>query len=96
MGHRHERLRILLVALALAACVPVDGPLPKPPAPAPTSGCERACARLRTLDCEEAKPTPAGAPCEEVCDAASAPNYSPGWPVDCIASSTSCESAHDC
>ena len=94
MGHRHELLKVFLLAGALAACV--ETPLPEPPVPAPSSGCDRACARLRALGCEDAEPTPAGAPCEDVCSNASAPDYSPGWPVDCIASSSSCDAAHDC
>jgi hypothetical protein len=41
---------------------------PKPTDAGSPSECSAACKHLRELGCEEGKPTPAGASCEDVCN----------------------------
>ena len=60
---------LVLCAWGLSGC---PKPLPDPqPEPAPDGAapatCESVCSHWAELGCEEAKPTPAGASCVEVC-----------------------------
>lgn len=80
------------LTLALVACVPITPePVPGPVIVSPS--CPEACARFAALGCEEAQPTPAGAPCVDVCENAQAT-----VPLDlaCIVRAGSCAQARLC
>lgn len=87
MGHRLLSA-LLLTPFLLAAQCQVE---PRPDGPRP---CELACANLEHLGCEEAEPTPAGAPCTTwMCHAEAGPvSHNP----TCIAESATCEAAREC
>lgn len=88
-----------LVALVLGAhCDPPPVPPPAPPE-RPDAGdagaCELACKRFAELGCEEAKPTPGGATCVEVCtnvESSGATTLSP----KCVGTAATCEQARAC
>lgn len=93
-----KRLLILLLPLLLAAQCQTPTPTPGPdptPVPPPAGSCAVACARLRELGCEAAKPTEAGASCEAVCEYV---NSSGTLQLDtgCVAAAASCEAADRC
>lgn len=81
-------------ALALCACpvLPPEPVEPEPvvvPPPLERATCVDACVHLAELGCEEARPTPAGVPCADVCAAS---------PLDppCMASVVRCEQLTEC
>lgn len=78
----------LLTPFLLAAQCQVE---PRSDGPRP---CELACANLERLGCEEAEPTPAGAPCTTwMCHAEAGPvSHNP----TCIAGAPTCEAAREC
>lgn len=82
------KLTHVLFAL-LVSCVPVA-----PVSPDADVGCEKACAHLAALKCEEAEPTPNGATCFEWCDNAER-NFN-DMHTGCINSATSCDAAREC
>lgn len=86
--------RAALVALLVGACspqpFPLDPPRPPPPDAGTLSDCELACARLAELGCPEAKPTPAGASCVDVCWNAEDSGVVTLDPA-CVARTTSCD-----
>lgn len=92
-----------LLALALltacAACTAYTWDPPLPPRPPPeqsdAGACERACARLSELGCEEAQPTPGGATCLEVCETAETSGYFTLDP-NCIAEVGQCSDVERC
>lgn len=58
------------------------------------SACERACANLDRLGCEEAKPTKKGTTCTEVCEDAAAEGIDLG--NRCTARAKTCDEARRC
>lgn len=94
-------LAFALVMLLLANGCP---PPPLPPVVDPSqpdggaeagdsSPCGRACARLEQLGCPEAKPTPKGTTCSEVCENAVAEGIK--LDTDCIERATACSDVND-
>ena len=93
----------LFVALTLgllalgAQCDLRPTPEPKPapdvfvPPVLEPSGCERACARLADLGCEEGKPTDAGESCADVCA-----NAAEHLDLECVARAQSCAEVDSC
>ncbi len=86
---------LLFFALALAECgtltaLPACG---HAPAPHPTYTCANACDRLTALGCAEAKPTPKGVTCVEVCQ-----NAASVFELDlrCMSEATSCDAGRKC
>jgi hypothetical protein len=80
---------LVLLALGLVACPRAPSPL------TPRSGdCPGACQRLRDLDCPEAEPTPAGAPCEAWCQKYA--DKPAGIDPACIARAESCGQVDGC
>jgi len=100
-----ESLAGLLLGLLVAGLVswsvwglPGCGPAKEPPGPAPAT-CSAACAKLRSLDCDEGRPTPEGQPCELWCEhfgdhRAAALPY--GVKTQCLASVASCPEVKAC
>jgi hypothetical protein len=84
-----------LACFELTAC---PGPTPLVPlAPdadgaVPTAPCEVACARMAALNCPEARPTPKGLTCVQVCAA------TPAYALDqgCVARATTLEALRAC
>lgn len=88
-------MRWLCFSLLLVACGPTP---PKPPDPPPTPGgatCETACARLRQLNCAEARPTAEGATCEQVCQNVMDSGVIT-WHLDCRTLAASCKAIDAC
>lgn len=89
----------ILLALALVACGPdvftPTGPPPKERPDADSAGCPEACAHLAHLGCDEAKPTPGGATCLDVCVSV---QQSEATALDlvCVTAATSCDAANAC
>jgi hypothetical protein len=86
------------LALALTLAVGCNPLLPAP-APAPQKRddvpCSEACARLASLECEEAQPTPDGTTCVEICDGLNA-SGSVTYPTGCVAAAKDCAEARAC
>lgn len=74
------------VLIGLAGC-----PDPVTP-PNVTEPCQQACARGRDLGCDWSGTTPAGATCEQVCEATERTGYSTIFP-ECLAVAASCAEA---
>jgi len=71
-------------------------PDPEPEDDAATrSPCAKACAHLKALGCDEAKPTPSGATCTQVCANAEASGVVSMAP-DCVAKAETCPIARRC
>lgn len=73
---------------------PTPGPSPAPDVyvpPVPPADCQRACARLAELGCEEAEPTDAGASCFDVCANARA-----HLDLDCVTRVATCAEVGSC
>ena len=92
---------LTIIALAGALAAPLAGcPDPKVPDPPvdPDGGtattCDAVCAHWSDLGCEEAKPTPDGASCVEVCENLQEGNLKDD--LECQAAVTSCEQIDDC
>lgn len=84
---RVSRWYALLVVIM--RCAPHEEP-DKPVVPG--AGCEEACDRLSVLGCPEGEPTPAGAPCVEVCENGMAGRYD----LACVAGIESCQRLQSC
>lgn len=67
---------------------------PTPPAPPAGPSCATWCARATVLGCAAAKPTPAGAPCVDVC--ANTLDGPVSLNVACRTSASSCAAADEC
>jgi hypothetical protein len=75
---------------------------PKPHVPDPPTGpdgaapatCEAVCAHWSDLGCEEAKPTPKGESCVDVCDNIQQSNLKDD--LDCQLAVASCDQIDDC
>lgn len=80
------RLAWCAVLIGIAGC-----PDPATP-PTYTEPCQRACARGRDLGCDWSVTTPAGATCEQVCEATERSGYATIHP-ECLAVVESCEDA---
>ena len=93
------RLSALVLGLVVAAASGCPPPVPNPqPEPVPDGGpvgCAEVCDRWRVLGCAEADPTPAGAPCEEVCLTASQSEFL-YWNLPCRANVSACEDIDEC
>lgn len=74
--------RIAIAVVLLISCTPPPNTPTNPP------DCETACAVLASHGCVEARPTPKGVTCVDVCR--EAPAYA-GLPVECVASATTVE-----
>lgn len=88
---------------------PPIGPEP-PPAPAPlpvmrdaaisvdsgADGCAVACRRLRTLGCEDGKPTLGGSSCETVCRGVNASAGAARVNTTCVAAAKTCAAVGAC
>jgi len=70
------------------ACTPARPPLN----PDGGASCPAACARLRVLGCPWAAPTPAGATCEQRCEATESTGYTTAHP-QCVAVARDCDEA---
>lgn len=101
---------LLSISLLAATCAHVD-PLKPEPSPAPpdvvpfppdpvgvagASGCAAACAKLAQLGCPEAKPTPKGASCVEVCANTQGDSSPVSLQTDCVVRAGSCDDAKAC
>lgn len=88
-----------LLALVLAACGPdvwtPAGPPPKERPPADAAGCPEACAHLAQLGCDEAKPTPGGATCLDVCVSVQR-SEATALDIACVVSAATCSAANAC
>jgi hypothetical protein len=83
---------LLALAATLALSVKLGCPVvPPEPPPVPEASCEAVCAHWRDLGCHEAEPSPAGASCEQLCDA-----FERYWDLGCMASVESCEEIERC
>lgn len=90
-----KRLLFAAVLVAVVACATQEAPLGAT-APCPKlSPCAAACANLAAHDCPDAKPTPAGASCVEVCENVNASGTIP-YPSDCVSKAKSCGAAEAC
>lgn len=92
--------RALALASILAACTPPPEPLnPDLPSKRPEAGshddCTAACAHLAELGCEEARPTPAGATCVQVCDNVEQSGATT-LDVACVERAPTCEAVDEC
>jgi hypothetical protein len=75
---------------------PDAGPKPPPaPSPVPSGACAAACAHLAALGCPEAKPTPKGATCTDVCLNAEDSGVLSMQP-DCVVRAVDCPAANAC
>jgi hypothetical protein len=74
---------------------PDAGPPAPPPAPAPAGACAAACSRLAALGCPEAKPTPNGATCTDVCLNAEDSGVL-SMQTDCVVQASDCPAARAC
>lgn len=90
---------LMLLALALVACGPdvftPTGPPPKERPDADSAGCPEACAQLAQLGCDEAKPTPGGATCLDVCVSVQQ-SEATALDLACVVGAASCEAANAC
>lgn len=94
-----NRTLAILAALALIGC-PSPGPVP-PPGPetdaaGPNPTCVAYCAHVTELGCPQAKPTPKGATCTEVCENVQGSGYASldlrcGFQAKSCAGVTACE-----
>lgn len=82
-----------LFAIATLPCVWHSACVELPPVPpaVPEASCEDVCAHWRDLGCHEAAPSPAGASCEQLCDA-----FQQYWNLSCMASVEQCEEIDEC
>lgn len=103
--------RFIIVAAFLAGCngcsprpgpSPIPGPIPPPvadagpqPPPEPSTKYQRACGRLRQLNCPDGLPTPAGTPCETVMEEGERRGFTHVDP-DCISHIAQCDEEHRC
>lgn len=89
----------ILLALALVACGPdvwtPSGPPPKERPPADAADCPEACAHLAQLGCDEAKPTPGGATCLDVCVSVQQ-SEATALDLACVVRAESCAAANAC
>ncbi len=93
-------LAVLGAVFALAvltSCTPEPVVIPpkERPEPGTPADCTTACARLEHLGCEEAKPTPAGATCEDVCNNVQQSGAT-ALDLACVIDAGSCEVANAC
>jgi hypothetical protein len=77
----------------ILACTPT--PAPEPPKP-DQPGCAEACANMRDLGCDLAKPTPRGASCLDVCRRVAEEQMGIGFNAPCLARVMSCEETENC
>ena len=81
------------------ACSPTPSPEPpKPPGPdawVEGATCADACNHMAILGCEEAKPTPKGATCVEVCENVQNSGVMT-WNLDCLMGTKSCAQVDVC
>lgn len=101
MERHYARFVALLWALPVLLLGLPGCPKPLPnPEPEPTldgaapATCASVCAHWTDLGCEEAKPTPAGASCAEVCRNLQQGNLPED--LECQAAVTSCDQIDDC
>lgn len=90
---------ILVLALALTGCRPGSTPVPNLDAgitqvEAGAATCLQWCAHATSLGCDAAKPSPAGASCNDVCENAQAGLLK--WNLTCRANAASCDAADNC
>lgn len=80
--------RILLLAVLALGCAHTP-----PAVPPGTPTCATSCARLEALGCAEARPTPKGVSCVEVCQ-----NATSVFALDlrCMTDATDCGAARKC
>lgn len=90
---------VIAYMMLLCGCPPTPSPdpgpnpPPQPPQPPPAASCSGACLHARELGCSWAQPTPKGATCETVCNAAQA--LEP-WNLACRSSAASCAAVEGC
>lgn len=103
-------IKVVLLSLSLLASTCTHGDpiapsptpsdvVPFPPSPigvAGGSGCSAACAKLARLGCPEAKPTPKGASCVEVCANTQGDSSPVSLQTDCVVRAGSCDDAKAC
>lgn len=86
---------VLGVGAASGTCSCLPAP-PRPPIPDTGDGtCDTACARLRELGCEEARPTAEGATCERVCLNVQTSGIV-SWDLSCRTRVTACAQVDSC
>lgn len=85
---------VILVLSGCGSCGSTPPPDPEPvPVPKPT--CSDLCAHYRVLGCEEGRPTPNGASCEQWCLVAyEVPGFAGRFP--CIIAAKDCDIAREC
>lgn len=99
----HMGRRGLTIAAGFAALMLCAGHCDTPPAdvrPKPVEAgtpedCAAACAHMAQLGCEEAKPTPKGATCEDVCNNVESSGTITLSPA-CVVKITKCEEIDSC
>lgn len=93
-GFFHATAMFMLL-FGLQGCPPPHVPDPKPELDgAAPATCEAVCAHWADLSCEEAKPTPAGASCVDVCDNLQQGNLKED--LECQVAVTSCDQIDGC
>lgn len=88
----------VLGLLVLTQCGPGPAVIVVPsarPEPGTPADCARACAHLRSLGCEEGKPTPGGASCEQVCDNVQQSGAT-ALDLGCVVDAGTCARANGC
>lgn len=85
-------MKRVLTLLLLSGCPPpVPPPVPRPVVIIPGAGCAEACERMRALECELGRPTPAGHSCEDVCENTLTGPRALRWDTECLAAASSCD-----
>lgn len=74
---------------------PVEPRRPRPVDAGTPADCAAACAHMRELGCEEGKPTPKGATCEDVCNNVEASGTVTLHP-SCVVGIARCDQVESC
>ncbi len=86
---------LAVLALGSRCDVPVEPVRPKPVDAGTPADCAAACAHMRKLGCEEGKPTPKGATCEDVCNNVEASGTITLHPA-CVVKIERCDQVESC
>lgn len=96
MTDGRRTISAMLLTLAFAATCTGCPPPPPPDDPVPEATCEATCAHWTELGCDQAKPTPGGASCVEVCENVMGSGGLMYWNLDCRVAVETCDEIDDC